>query len=199
MISSVQGSECLQKLNKRLSTKLKYSQYERQTAPTDDTILPIATCRLQVRVEGSDEDALLSIARASARLLAERYTGYSFHSSNHTFLISRWPGEEEGNRIFIPFYPVTSVTTVEYYADGSWHTLDASNYSVDVKSKPCTIRFNDTESYDDDVEMPIRITCVAGIAEASVPDSAKSAMLLVIGHLYNNREHVVTWYHQQRN
>lgn len=103
---------------------------------------------------------------------------------------SRYPGE-----IVIPLPPLQEIDSVKYIdTNGALQTLDTSTYRViDRGQDPSSItpvygtcwpstRF-DPES--------VQITFTAGYADAdSVPAKIKSAMKLMIGHLFSHREAV---------
>lgn len=148
-------------------------------------------CRKQVRQESSDEDDLLEMYRSAAIIMAERYTGHSLVRTAHQVYVNRWPQAEEGNSLVLPIYPVHSITKVEYMADGDWEELEAGAYTADLVSKPCRLRIVAPQAADPDVEMPIRITMDAGMDYSAIPESARSGMLMLVGHLYANREDVV--------
>jgi len=94
--------------------------------------------------------------------------------------------------------PVISVTEVKYFdASGSEQTLDAANYEVDLVSEPARIRFKNVPTIADKLNA-ISIKFSAGLAGTGgtydntlLPLTVKSAMLLIVGHLYEHREEVV--------
>jgi uncharacterized phiE125 gp8 family phage protein len=75
------------------------------------------------------------------------------------------------------------------------NTFASSNYVVDTHSTPGRIVLKsgvNWPSEDLQVGAPITITYVAGFGdENDVPDAYKQAMLLLVGHMYENRESVV--------
>jgi len=75
--------------------------------------------------------------------------------------------------------------------------IDAGHYFVDMKSEPGRIVLNYSKSWPTTVLRPANGVCVTfqpgyGDAATDVPKSVRQAMLLLIGHLYENREAVLT-------
>jgi len=92
----------------------------------------------------------------------------------------------------------TASGIVRYYdTDDTAYFIDAGDYLVDVKSEPGRVCLNYGESWPSTTLRPhngICVTFVAGYGDAAsdVPRNIRQAMLLLIGHLYENREDVIT-------
>uniref|UniRef100_A0A6M3K180 Putative head-tail connector n=1 Tax=viral metagenome TaxID=1070528 RepID=A0A6M3K180_9ZZZZ len=92
----------------------------------------------------------------------------------------------------------TASGIVAYYdTDNTEAYFDASNYFMDLKSEPGRISLAYGKSWPTTTLRPvngIKVTFTAGYGDAasSVPAAVRQAMLLLIGHLYENREAVVT-------
>jgi uncharacterized phiE125 gp8 family phage protein len=100
------------------------------------------------------------------------------------------PGE-----IVLPIAPVQNITSIQYYdTAGNLNTLDSSAYIVDTASEPTRI----VPVYG--VPWPIttwyrpnsvQVSFVAGYPTTSaVPLTTVQGMLLLIGGLYQQREHI---------
>jgi hypothetical protein len=92
---------------------------------------------------------------------------------------------------------VTSSGVIKYYGtDDTEYSMTGTDYFVDTKSEPGRISLASDKSWPDTTLRPINgicITFVAGYGEAeSVPQNIKNAILLLIGHLYEHREDVIT-------
>jgi hypothetical protein len=91
----------------------------------------------------------------------------------------------------------TPSVIIKYYdTDDAESTFDLGNYFVDVKSEPGRVVLANGESWPGTTLRPANGICVTfvagyGLAE-DVPSNIKSAMLLLIGHLYEHREDVIT-------
>jgi len=91
----------------------------------------------------------------------------------------------------------TASGIIKYYdTDNVVAYLDGSNYFFDTKSEPGRIYLAYGKSWPGDTLRPasgVCVTYIAGYGAASdVPKKIKQAMLLLIGHLYENREAVQT-------
>lgn len=149
--------------------------------------------KLHCRVDHSTDDAIFTRLIAVARRQCEQISGWSFITRTLTAELDCWP---MGNTIELLYPPLTSVTSIVYIdEDGGSNTFAASNYIVDTHRTPGRIVLKDGVSWPDaalQVGGAITITYVAGYANAAaVPDQYKQATLLLIGHLYENRETVV--------
>jgi uncharacterized phiE125 gp8 family phage protein len=92
--------------------------------------------------------------------------------------------------------PVQSVTSLQYVdTNGVTQTLSTDAYQVSLNREIAVIRLNEGYTWPDtdDVLEGVIVTAVVGYgdARADVPAPIKQAMLLLAGHLYNQRETVV--------
>lgn len=95
--------------------------------------------------------------------------------------------------IKIPLSPLQSVTSVTYIDEnGDTQTLDPSLYTVDTISIPSRIMpaFDQVWPTTQWVMNAVKIRGVFGFGDnaSDIPGRIKAAMLLIIGHLYENRE-----------
>jgi uncharacterized phiE125 gp8 family phage protein len=141
-----------------------------------------AQCRM---VEDNSEDTFLTSLLAPSRAYVERYTGYFYDSGNRTATFTRW-----GDFLEIPRRPVTSITSVTYTnEDGNNATYTGflttiGNYSTRIYP-----------AIDDDFPALadgglITVVYVAGALGSTSEEYliGKRAMLLLIGHWFENRE-----------
>mgnify|MGYP003665746907 CR=1 FL=1 len=78
--------------------------------------------------------------------------------------------------------PVTGITHIKYYDTADTEqTLDPSNYILDDVSKPDRIN-----------AVHVNYTVGYGTASTDVPDGIKSAVLITLANLYENRQSVIT-------
>lgn len=102
-------------------------------------------------------------------------------------------------RLEIPRPPLQSITSITYTdTDGNSQTLASSNYDVDTISEPGIIQQTKTGDYPSDIASPydninvVKVRFVAGYTTASdIPEPIKHAMLLLVSHLYENREYMM--------
>jgi uncharacterized phiE125 gp8 family phage protein len=159
------------------------------TAPVTEPVT-LTEAKAQCRVDIATDDALITSYISAARLYCERIDWRSFMTQTLEVWFDTWPGADE---IAIPRPPLQSVTHVKYYdEDNVEATLASSAYYVDTISTPGRIVLNADESWPAMTLRPANglvVKFVAGWASAGeVPQTIKQAILLVIGHWYENRE-----------
>lgn len=165
----------------------------RSVAPATE---PVTTseAKAHVRVDISDDDALIGTLITSAREYVEETARRSLVTQTWKLYLDRWPGVDY---ITLPRPPLQSVTSVKYTdKDGVQTTWANSNYLVDSDSEPGRIVLAYDVSWPDTVELrpmnPIEVVFVAGYgAAAAAPQRWKQAILLLAGHWYENREATV--------
>lgn len=89
--------------------------------------------------------------------------------------------------------PVISVDNVKYYdSNNTLQTLASTEYESDIYGNPARFRLKTIPTvYDRMGTLQVNFTC--GYANAAaVPEPIIQAMYMIIGHLYENRQDVVT-------
>ncbi len=164
------------------------------TEPTTEPIV-LKDAKDHLHVDHDDEDQLITLLIQSARETIEQRTNRSLITQTRTLKLDyfpRWITPDGWGQITLPNGPVSSVTSSYYYNDSEVNTLLASSaYWVDTSSGIARIIVK--TSWPSTFTMPNAVTVlyVSGYgAASSVPAALKSALLLVIGHLYENREQV---------
>lgn len=167
-------------------------RFRQSVAPTSEPVTR-AEAKLHLRVDHSEEDALIDDLITSARMTAERML-------RRQIMAATWVAHGDafptcGEPVYLQWPPVQSVTSIVYQdTNGDAQTWAAANYSVDIYATRASIRPAYNISYPStyaDINV-IEITYVAGYSSATnVPKPIKQAILLMIGHWYENREEVV--------
>ena len=143
------------------------------------------------------EESKLSLLITAARQYMEETLGRAFITQVWDLVLDTWPE----NYITIPLPPLvvtvapaTVTPVITYYdTDDVMHTLASTTYYVDTYSEPGRIHLNYGESWPSETLRPanaifVRYTC--GSTAGLVPEPLQNAMLMLIGHLYENREMV---------
>lgn len=159
------------------------------TAPAVEPVT-LAEAKAQLRKTTADEDALISSLIVAARNFAEAYTGRAFITQTWDYVLDAFPcGLFE-----LPKGPLQSVSSVKYLdSAGVEQTLAAAGYKVDALTDPGRIAPAYGQSWPTTRSEPNAVTVrfVAGYGDASaVPQAIKEALLLLISHLFENREAV---------
>jgi uncharacterized phiE125 gp8 family phage protein len=161
------------------------------TAPTTE---PVTTteAKLHCRVDHSTEDAIFTRLIETARQECEAISRRAFVTRTYTAYLDYWPGRV----LELPYPPLVSISSIKYYDDAgsAAATYASSNYIVDTTSEPGRVSLKTNAEWPSVTLRPINgleIIYTAGYGAADdVPDVYKAAMLLLIGHLYENREAV---------
>lgn len=153
--------------------------------------LDLATAKLHCRVDGSDEDALITALIVAAREKAEHETGRALVTQTWELV-----HDEFLWGCLLRKSPVQSVTSVKYLdADsGVEQTLDPAEYLLDKDSEPGAVVPAYGKSWPGTYAVPnaVRVRYVCGYgAAAAVPQAIKQWMLLAIGTMYAQRETVM--------
>jgi uncharacterized phiE125 gp8 family phage protein len=143
-------------------------------------------------VDTTADNALITALIVAAREEVERRTWRALMTQTLELVIDEWPS---GGVIELPRPPLQSVSSITYRtSDGETLTLAATDYVVAADGTPGRVVLADGVGWPNDELWPaeaIRVRYVAGHgAAASVPQSLRQAMLLVIGHWYEHREAV---------
>jgi uncharacterized phiE125 gp8 family phage protein len=171
------------------------------TAPTLDPV-SLAEAKAHCRVTTTDEDGLLAGYILAARQHAEQYTRRAFITQTWALTLDEdWPQCVERrnatrDRIVLPRPPAISVTSIAYTdLDGASQTLAADQYrlvKLDTGEHAIDPAYNVYWPSVRNQSATITVTFVAGYGSSpgSIPEPIRQAMLLLIGHWYENRETV---------
>jgi uncharacterized phiE125 gp8 family phage protein len=159
------------------------------TPPTVEPVT-LTEAKLHCRVDGSSEDTLITGLIQAAR---EHVENIILHKALVTqtleYVISAFPE----NDLQLPMPPLASVTSIKYTDSvGVESTIAPADYVVNSDCSPGLVIPAYGKSWPSATLRPsggIRVRYVAGYGlAASVPQGFKQAILLLIGHLYQNRE-----------
>ncbi len=159
----------------------------------------LAEAKSHCKVDVTDDDAyitaLVPVAREETEKLLRRVIG----QQTWEMKLECFPA---GERIKIPFPPLIAVLSVKYIdVDGIEHVLfdseaspaiASSIYVVETADEPGFIYLVPDEEWPDDefyTGFPVTVKFDCGLT--TVPAPVKHAILLMIGHLYANREAVI--------
>lgn len=160
------------------------------TAPTTEPVT-VTEVETHLRLAAGSENTYLATLIAAAREYCEMFQNRAYITQTWELTLDGWPCFP----LKIPMPPLISVTSIKYFDTADVETLWAdTNYYVDTDSEPGRIGLG----YN--IVLPtttlrslnaIKIQYVAGYsASGDVPQSIKQAILLLVGHMYENRETV---------
>ena len=162
---------------------------KRTISPASEPVT-LTEAKAHLRIDHTDDDTYITALISAARGSAEEYTQSSFFTQ--TWVKSKWFFSE---MIALPRGPVASITSVKYYdQSNTLQTLDAANYfltSPDITSYLQEIVSGWPSSLYDRADA-VQIEYVTGFASVNdIPQDIKHAILMIVGHLYENRQDVV--------
>ena len=161
-------------------------------ADATDEPVTLAEAKAQLRVDIDADDDLITGLITAARQMVEQVTRRALLSQDWELRLEKFPGESV---IELPLAPLQSVSAITYIDKlNVSHTLAASTYQVDAASTPGRVALVEGESWPGDTLRAlggVQIAFTAGWTSAdAVPQAIRQALLLLVGHLYENREAV---------
>jgi len=155
------------------------------TPPAGEPVT-LADAKAQLKLDTSDDDALVTALIIAARARAEWHTGRALLTQSWTLWLDAWP---PGGVVDIPLPPLRSVTSVTTFArDDAPSLLDPARTIVDLAGnrialRPTTVLPPLLRNIN-----AIAIAFSAGYGGASdVPQGLKSAILALVAFLYEHR------------
>lgn len=130
----------------------------------------------------------------AAREEFENQADKTLFATTYRLVIDTWP---QSYIISLPRPPLVSVASVIYTEDDDTErTLPSSDYFVDTNAWPGRVVLRDGYNWPSVTlreSSAVVITYTAGYASATnIPQRYKQAILLLVGHWYENREMVAT-------
>lgn len=153
------------------------------TAPVEYPIT-LEEAKEHLRVDTNDFDAEIQSKIELATQEVENATGYKLISQTWTYNL-----DQLYNIIKIPYYPLTSVSSISYKDDNNaTQTLSSALYVVDTKAKPgkVTQAYNQTYPTTYSISNAVTITFVCGYSNATaVPERFKQAIKLYLQYYFD--------------
>lgn len=169
--------------------------------------LTLEEARLHLRLDATGspathpEDALVTALISAARHMAEHACyGRKFITQTWDYVLDTFPA----GAILLPIGPVQSISFVKYVdANGDEQTLSSALYQSDLIGAPARVLPVLGETWPvtrQDTLNTVTVRVVVGYPgdggspedlRANVPWDIKAALLLILGHLYENRREVV--------
>lgn len=154
-----------------------------------DAILSLGACKLHLRVTSDRENELISALRDAAIEFVERYCGVKLGPVAGMIWRAEGFPSDSNRSVSLAIRPVTSVTAVTWQ-DGIGDTVDGivSDFRIssDGELLPTV-----GASWPSGIGGAVAVTFDAGYAAGEVPSMLLSAVKLMLGHLFKNREAVV--------
>lgn len=164
----------------------------RLVADATDEPVTLEEAKAHLRVDVTDDDDLITALITAARQMVEMVLRRALLSQDWELRLDAFPASDT---LEIPLPPLQSIAAITYtQQDGTSVTFAATEYTVDTGSTPGRIALNSGASWPGDSLSAlggVQIAFTAGYASAdAVPQAIRQALLLLVGHLYENREAV---------
>jgi uncharacterized phiE125 gp8 family phage protein len=159
--------------------------YSRASLPTTLVVsLPEAKEWLKL-ADDTTEDTLLTSLILAVTQECEAYSGLSFITRTRTVKLTSFSGRD----VFLPYGPVTSITSIAYVdSDDANQTVDSADYTLDIESGLSKVRITESWPTTNLILNNVTITYVAGYADAaSVPEVIKTAIKKRLSFHYEKR------------
>lgn len=168
------------------------------TAPAAEPV-SLAEAKLHLRIDATDEDALITELIAAARKYCERFTRRAWITQTWDLKLPRFPPVDDpwelgfcDRAIRLPLPPAQSTTSITYTDEnGISQTLSSSLYTLDSTVEPALIHEAYNEDWPETRDVPnavvVRFVAGYGLA-ASVPEPLKIALKLLVAHWFEHRE-----------
>ncbi|RZJ33727.1 MAG: hypothetical protein EOO51_12610 [Flavobacterium sp.] len=156
------------------------------TQDSDNIVVTDALAKLHLRVDGTDEDQLISLYLASAQSVVENRTGRAVGLQRFVLNLDCFDavtfGKSSNDAIEkVEYYPAAGNELVELSDDSLFSMIDCGPDSLNLSFNgdlPAIAKRDDA----------IKVTIRRGYAIADCPTPIKNAMLLLIGDSYERRE-----------
>ena len=172
------------------------------TTTTAPAVEPVSTAEVKSHLRLSTtaaeaaayttEDDLLDRLITVSRTQAEQETGRRFITQTLTMYLNSWPDERY---IKIPYPTLQSAVVTYRLEDDTDYDETLSTVDTDIASEPGRVVLQPNESWPSGTlytDRPIKIVFVCGYGlAADVPEGIKSAILMKIEDMYENRGEVV--------
>lgn len=158
------------------------------SGPVNEPIT-VDEAKTHLRVDGSDEDALITSLIMTSRLHVEAALGLALITQSWTLLQDEWPRD---GRVEIPLQPLQAVTEIRTRAhDDTLTVIDAATYVVDIAGKPPRVVPNGAgwPAPGKPVNgIEVDFTAGYGLNAADVPSPIRQALLMLVAHWYEHRD-----------
>ena len=175
---------------------MKYRSLTTLTEPVTEPV-SLVEAKAYLRVDNTDEDTLIGTLITAARQWVESYLDRALILRQLVLRLDTFPVEIELPQPPLSTFGTTTAVSVTYtLATGTTATLSSSEYRIDRTSTPGVLRQNYSGSWPGHLNdyNSIAVTYWAGYGsdEGDIPPAIKNAILLMVGHLFENRTAVVT-------
>lgn len=146
----------------------------------------LSEAKAHLRVDGTDEDTLISALIDAATNVVQEQTGRAMVAQTWDYQIAK-----PVKRVMLPLAPVASITAMTYFdTDDAEQSLTVGDYYLFKGEDRAYVEPKDTTDWPSMEDRPdaLKITFVAGPVAANILAPLKTAILLLLSHWFENRE-----------
>lgn len=157
-----------------------------------EMVVTVEDVKTQCRIpqEVIEEEGLLESYIRTAQSLVEKHTGYALWTQTRKLFLNGFPCE----KIKLYVRPLVSVAVKYYNRSEVLTTVSSSNYYSNLLVTPGWVYPKPNSDWPTDLSdnpQPVQLEIVCGYDDRNqVPHEAKSAIRLLVGHWFRNREAV---------
>jgi uncharacterized phiE125 gp8 family phage protein len=146
------------------------------------SIITLEEAKNFLRVDTADDDSLISALLATATEIIEKYTGQILQKREFVYTL-----DEAADEVWIPYQPLQEITKIEVVDDdGNNNPVSSDIFLVDAAQG--RVKLKDGYSWPEHRGFAsFVITGQAGYEEGTLPGGLKTAILLALAILYENR------------
>jgi uncharacterized phiE125 gp8 family phage protein len=162
------------------------------TFPDAINVISLATAKNHLRVEHSSDDALITSLITASQDVVQQYTGDFMQRTAVNFYSDTFMD-------FMDLHGGTNLFAIVLYINAVSGTTVAAvaDYQLDGKSYPSRLRMMKIPDDVKDQLNAVTVQTISGYDTDDRPQALVSAMLLIIGHLYENRQDVGRFKHHE--
>jgi len=157
--------------------------------PRASPVIVLADLKAHLRVTVSTEDTYIASLLETACAYVQSVTNNSIGAQTVELYSDAFP--DGTGSLELQRGPVTGVTSVQYYdVNGTLQTLSASLYVLDNHCVPSRLTLAVSAAWPATRVMDNAVRVLFSGGSAALDDGVRGALLLLVGHLYENREAV---------
>lgn len=160
-------------------------------SPTTEPV-SVADAKKQLELAPSytAHDQHLATLITAARQYVENHTGIACMTQTWDLVTDRLPCSDEP--VYLPKYPVASITSIKYYdTSGVQQTWSSANYVLSTGRNPCTVRLGYGKTWPtyrlQADGIAVRFVAGYGATSTAAPAALRQAILLLVAHWFEQR------------
>jgi uncharacterized phiE125 gp8 family phage protein len=154
----------------------------------------LAEAKAWLRLDGGDEDGLVTTLIAAARIHIESTTGRAMLTQSWRVVLDGWPLDRT---VTLPVAPLQTLTEIRAYdADGAFTTIALAQFQAESAVAPARLLLPPAITGMPALRerLGIEVDYVAGYGDdaSAVPEDLRQALLVLVAHWFEHRDAVIT-------